>query len=376
MFNKKPLTVTRLVRRYETIRILTAIGLGLSLCVLIIFLCCPSDPWDACYYLFFGPFHTYFRTAQVVEKMQPMLITGCSFCLMMTVGNFSLINTSCSLMGPCMICAPIILNEGLFGSVPGEFGRILWITCACAGSAAVAAVVSLIPPALKRYFGCDEVITSSLLNSIFGYFCEWFVKHYLYDYSAGVMASRPYPEAARPTKVLEGSRTTTMILVGLALCVLTYIFMYHTRLGYTARVVGHNPSFARACGINTTRVSLLVSSVAGAIAGIAGTLYTLSYDTRFGGRAANMSDGMFCGIFIHSNPLLLPAVSAGLSYLRVTAETMANNTTIPVELLDVMTSFIIMLLAADQMFTKKRDAVIKREFHVTPEDREKSLSRA
>ena len=75
-------------------------------------------------------------------------------------------------------------------------------------------------------------------------------------------------------------------------------------------------------------------------------------------------------LHLSMNPLLLPFASLGLSYLRVTTETMANNTDMPAELLNVMTSFIIMMLAADQMFAKERDKAIKKNFAVTPEDRE------
>ncbi len=367
--HRKPLTRMALVKRYETLRICTAVGLGLGLCFLVIFLV-SETPLRSSFYLLVGPFSSYNRTAQVLEKMQPMLLTGCSFCLMMNVNNFSLINSTCVNLAPCLICAPLILNEGLFGGIPGEIGKIVWIASCCLGSAAVGGLVSLIPPVLKRRFGCDEVITSSLLNSIFAFWIDRFVKKYLYDVSAGIMASRPYPDGVKMTLLAPGSRLTTMFIVAVVFCFLTYAFLFHTRLGYEGRISGQNPHFARAAGINSARSVLLVSAVAGAIAGIAGTLYTLSFNQRYGGFAADISDGMFCGIFAKDNPLFLPLAALGLSYLRVTTETMANNTDVPVELLSVMTSFIIMMLAADRMFADRRDAAVKRLFPVTPEERE------
>lgn len=365
----KPMTVTGIVRRYEALRLLISVALGMLLCIVLIFFV-TDKPLEAVKYLMVGPFTRYNRTAEVVEKMQPMLLAGCAFQLMLTVGNFSMINESCVILAPCLICSPIILNEELFGRVPGEPGKVLWLTACCAGSAVIGGAVSLIPPFLKRAFGCNEIVTSSLLNAMFSFFVEWFVKHILYDEASGLSASRPYPDNVKPTNLLYGSRVTTMILVGLVFCFLTYLFIYHTRLGYAARIVGANPSFAFASGIDVRKTTLIVSALAGGVAGITGTFQTLSYNQRFSGFAANISDGMFCGIFAKDNPLLVPVAALGLGYLRVTAETMSNNTDVPVELITVMTSLIIMMLAADQMLNRYRDRAIKKYCSFTPEDRE------
>ncbi len=365
----KPTTVTGIVRRYEALRLLLSVALGMLLCIVLIFFV-TDQPMKAIKYLMVGPFTRYNRTAEVVEKMQPMLLAGCSFQLMLTVGNFSMINESCVMMAPCLICTPVILNEALFGRIPGEPGKILWLTVCCIASAAVGGTVSLIPPFLKRAFGCNEIVTSSLLNAVFSYFVEWYVKHILYDETSGLSASKPYPENVKPTNLIYGSRVSTMILVGLAFCFLTYLLIYHTKLGYEARIVGANPSFAFASGIDVRRTTLLVSVIAGGVAGIMGTYQTLSYNQRFSGYAANISDGMFCGIFAKENPLLIPVAALGLGYLRVTAETMSNNTDVPTELITVMTSLIIMMLAADQMLNRYRDRAIKKYCSFTPEDRE------
>ena len=368
-FSSQPMTVTGIARRYEALRLIISVALGMLMCIILIFFV-TDEPFKAIYYLIVGPFTRYNRLAEVVEKMQPMLLTGCAFQLMLTVGNFSMINDSCVILAPCLICTPIILNEALFGIIPGEVGKIIWITACCIGSALVGGAVSLIPPYIKRTFGCNEIVTSSLLNSMFGYFVEWYVKHILYDETSGLSASKPYPANAKPTNLIYGSRVTTMVLVGLVFCVLTYLFIYHTRLGYAARIVGANPRFAFASGIDVRMTMLIVSAMGGAVAGIAGTLQTLSYNQRFSGYTASISDGMFCGIFAKENPLLIPIVSMGLGYLRVTAETMSNNTDVPTELITVMTSLIIMMLAADQMLSKHRDNAIKKYCSFTPEDRE------
>ncbi|MBR5502379.1 MAG: ABC transporter permease, partial [Oscillospiraceae bacterium] len=163
------MTLSRIVNHYERLRIAACIGIGMLLCIVLIFLV-SARPFNAIKYLAMGPFTTINRFAQVFEKAQPMLISGCAFQLMVCVSNFSLINDSCVIMAPCLICTPIILNEAVFGGIPGTLGKVVWITAACLGSSVVGAAVSMLPPLLKRTFHTNEIVTSSLLNSVFAYF--------------------------------------------------------------------------------------------------------------------------------------------------------------------------------------------------------------
>ena len=352
----------KIEQRFEALRMLVAVLFAVILCFIII-LIISDEPGKALYYLIFGPFTTINRAGQIVEKMQPLLLTGCALNLMILAGNFSVIAEGCFLIAPCFTVGAIVVNEFFYPLANlGELGRIIWVTCSILFGALVGGLVGCLPSVIKRLWGCDEVITSIMLNAILVQFDDFMVKRVLYDAEAGVSASKEYPEYSKLTRLIYGTRVTTAIFIALAFCVITYIIVAHTKLGYEARLVGLNPSFARYSGINVQKTGFIIALLAGAFAGIGGVIHTLSFNERFNWVAEQGygNNGIFVGILAKNNPLMLPFSAFFLGYLLVGAETMGNNTDVPLELINVMTSLIIMMLAAESLLSgAKHKAIVK-----------------
>ncbi|MBI4924058.1 MAG: ABC transporter permease [Devosia nanyangense] len=64
-----------------------------------------------------------------------------------------------------------------------------------------------------------------------------------------------------------------IIFIAFGIAILTYVFLMHTRLGRQVYAIGSNPVAAPLRGINVTQVTLLVFTLSGALAGLAGILY-------------------------------------------------------------------------------------------------------
>ncbi len=64
-----------------------------------------------------------------------------------------------------------------------------------------------------------------------------------------------------------------IIFMSLGIAALTYVFVMHTHVGRQIYALGSNPVAAPLRGINVTRVTLLVFSISGALAGLAGIMY-------------------------------------------------------------------------------------------------------
>jgi rhamnose transport system permease protein len=64
-----------------------------------------------------------------------------------------------------------------------------------------------------------------------------------------------------------------IILISLAVALLTYYFVTHTRIGREIYALGSNPVAAPLRGIDVTKVTLLVFTLSGALSGLAGILY-------------------------------------------------------------------------------------------------------
>jgi rhamnose transport system permease protein len=64
-----------------------------------------------------------------------------------------------------------------------------------------------------------------------------------------------------------------IIIMSFTIAVLTYWFTMHTRIGREIFALGSNPVAAPLRGINVTKVSLVVFTISGALAGLAGIMY-------------------------------------------------------------------------------------------------------
>lgn len=82
-----------------------------------------------------------------------------------------------------------------------------------------------------------------------------------------------------PTELKGLSQTSPIlgipwiIFIALGIAVLTYLFAMHTRIGRQIYALGSNPVAAPLRGIKVTQVTLLVFTLSGALAGLAGILY-------------------------------------------------------------------------------------------------------
>ncbi|MBT5571232.1 MAG: ABC transporter permease [Alphaproteobacteria bacterium] len=82
-----------------------------------------------------------------------------------------------------------------------------------------------------------------------------------------------------PTELKVMSRTSPIfdvpwiILIAFAIALMTFVIARHTQLGRQTYALGSNPEAAPLRGIDVTKVTLIVFTLAGALSGLAGILY-------------------------------------------------------------------------------------------------------
>lgn len=127
-----------------------------------------------------------------------------------------------------------------------------------------------IPGALRAWFGASEIITSLMLNYVAILFSEYLVHGPWKDPQAfGFPGTPQLPDAAwlphwGTTRVHLG------LLFGLIAALVLWLVLGRTRWGYEIRVMGENPRAALYAGMPTRRTILLVMTLSGALAGLAG----------------------------------------------------------------------------------------------------------
>jgi ABC-type uncharacterized transport system permease subunit len=208
-----------------------------------------------------------------------------------------------------------------------DLPSIVLILVTILGGMLAGAALAGIAGFLKGTIGAHEVITTIMLNWI----VIW-VGSYLFDVGGPLQTQAPgaagaVPSSADiPTKaqlhVFWGDPLFQGLSVGLFVAigalVVYWLTLNRTTLGYEVRAVGHNPEAARYGGISVARNYFLAMAIAGAFAGLAGTIDLLGWKFREDITDISSSQIGFVGIAV----ALLgrnTAVGVGLSALLFAA---------------------------------------------------------
>jgi ABC-type uncharacterized transport system permease subunit len=169
------------------------------------------------------------------------------------------------------------------------------------------AVVGGIAGYIKGKFNVNEIVTTMMINSIM----YWMVANMIKEGGAfmnpgGRSESFDVPISLRAPLILKVPFT---VLIALLLVVLLYWILKKTSLGYQIKAYGLSPSAAKYAGISLFKVPLMVFSMAGFIAGLAGYHYfaavpgvykiARNYD-EFGDLSFY---GIICGLIALGEPL-------------------------------------------------------------------------
>jgi rhamnose transport system permease protein len=96
-----------------------------------------------------------------------------------------------------------------------------------------------------------------------------------------VSSSRQIDRQSIPPQLSQNQpfkETPWIVIIAFAVALITYWFADHTRIGRQVYALGSNPSAAPLRGIRANAVTLMVFTISGALAGLAGVLYA----SRFG----------------------------------------------------------------------------------------------
>jgi simple sugar transport system permease protein len=216
------------------------------------------------------------------------------------------------------------------------------------------ALWGFIPGALKAKTGAHEVIVTIMLNNIAVFYVRWMVASQdpiiLRDTGASVPRTRVLPDDARlPTIVHVEPPLHFGFLVMLGLCVVSWFVLQRTTKGFEIRTVGANPHAARYAGMRVGAIIVLVMSVAGSFAGLAG-------GGEVSGTSGFLSPGVFAAVGFDSiaiallaraNPFaIVPAAILWGSMLSGAAY-MQQQTGLSIDIVRIVQALVLLFIAAD-----------------------------
>ena len=210
--------------------------------------------------LLFGAFRSSYSISEVVVKTTPLLLCGLAVmpALKVKFWNIGVEGQFCMgawaaggvalLFGhlPANVLLPLLMFVGFIAG-------ILW---------------GLIPTILKVGLKVNEIITTLLMN----YIAALWLNYHVYGSWKG-RDGFPYTEIFNKSAFLPnlfGQRAHIGIFFGIIMALIFHFLFEYTKFGYKIRVTGENPEAARYAGINVGFITIVVMSLSGGIAGLAG----------------------------------------------------------------------------------------------------------
>jgi simple sugar transport system permease protein len=237
-------------------------------------------PWETCR----DPCGPAIRLQQTLLVWVPLVLTGIAVAFAFRCGLFNIGGQGQYLAGATasvIIAAELPLHVDL-SPVPLV---LLSVVAAMFAGAVIAGIAGL----LKATVGAHEVITTIMLNWIViwvGTYLFGFQGPFQNDQRSEIPASNTIADDGKISEAgvwghpdLQGLPWISLGVAFVALVIYT-LLLNRTTLGYEVRAVGHNPEAARYGGISVARSYVLAMAIAGAFAGLAGSLDVLGWKFR------------------------------------------------------------------------------------------------
>jgi len=150
--------------------------------------------------------------------------------------------------------------------------------------------------------------------------------------------------------------------LGIPLAVLTVFgvrwLLDRTTVGFEIRTVGQNPNAARYAGMRPIFVTTLTMTLSGLLAGVAGAIQMLGVIGFYApGITASVGfDSIAVALLGRSNPIGILFAAILFGAFRAGSPLMQIETSVPIEIIDIIQALVILFLAAD--------LIVRRVFRV------------
>jgi general nucleoside transport system permease protein len=204
--------------------------------------------------------------------MTPLLFTSLGVLVALRAGQFNIGGEGQIYLGA--------LGSTLIGLYVPGLPAIIHIPLALVAGFGFGAIWGLIPGYLKAVRGVNEVITTLLLNYIAVNFISYLVQNPLKAPAAPSPYSPLIAKSAQLPIILPESLAHAGILLALLAAGLLWVLLVRSPLGYQISAVGYNPTAAHYARISVKNTIILVMSLAGGLAGLAGASEVMGLKLR------------------------------------------------------------------------------------------------
>ena len=336
----------------RTIMVSLAALIGALLIGAIFILLAKSDPVRAYKVMLTGPFSSSFGLTETLVRTTPLLLTGLGIIISFRSGVLNIGGEGQILIGAIAAAGVALKLESLPSLV--LFPLVLLSGAAAGG------IWGGIAGFLKARLNVNEILSTVMLNQIAAQLYLLLIRGILIDpqevaYGTGVPQTALVPNAVWLSRLIPGTRLNTGFILALVLAVAVYVLLMKTTVGYRLRAVGAGPEAAKYAGINVPFYMVLSMFLAGALAGLAGTVEVLGVHHR---ALEDISAGygfsaIVAALFGRLHPIGVIPASILFGALILGADMMQRAVSIPAAIVMVIQGFIILFVVGSDIFIRR-----------------------
>ena len=340
---------------FEFLRVVLALFIAYAvvlICIALLF----TRPLESLYYFIVGPFSSVRRFGNLIARMIPYMFTGTGMCFCYAAGRMNLAGEGGFMFSGCIIT---LLAMSLANNLP----HITLIVFLVVMGGICGLFATSIPGVLREKLGTNELVVSLMMNYALMYLSNYILKTYMQDRTMSYITSEPLPPSAKLTILIGKTDIHSGLLIGIAIVVIVVLIFYKTPLGLAIRICGANSRFAQYAGIRMTGTLISAQLLAGLLAGMGGAIEIMGNYQRYQWISLTQYgfDGLIVAVLSRKNPIFVPLGAFLLAYMRIGANILNFNTSVPIEFVQVMQAILIILIAAQTFLEKQKNTIIFRD---------------
>ena len=308
----------------------------------------PLLPLAAYARLFAGAFGSGTGIANTLVAAAPLMFGGLAVGLGLKAGLFNI-----GVAGQFLVGA---FAAAVTGASLAAAPTILAMPLAMLAGAAAGAAYGFIPGYLKARTGAHEVVTTIMLNNTAALLLTWAVNDLVRAPGFSFPRTADIGQSALP--VLLGRNLHLGIVFAVITIFVIRWILDRTTLGFEIRTVGANPNAARYAGMRPVFITALTMTISGLLAGLAGAIQMLGVIGFYApGITASVGfDSIAVALLGRSDPIGILFAALLFGAFRAGAPLMQIETSVPIEVIDIIQALVILFLAAD--------LIVRRVFRV------------
>lgn len=207
---------------------------------------------------------------------------------------------------------------------------------------------------LKNRFGCNEIITTVMLNYVAQFLVAYMVSGPIQEKAKSYPQTDLIQDSAKLKTLVTGSNLNIGFFFAIAALILYYVFWKYTSSGYSMEIVGANQKAGQYAGMNVRKTVMLSMCIAGGFGGLAGSMEVMGIQHKLlsGLSAGYGFDGIAVSLLGGNSAIGIFLSSILFGALRVGGNAVQMFTSLPVAVIYIIQALVILFVVLDLLSKK------------------------